>query len=142
MNVFFDTSSLFKLYQKEEGTDSILKLFETNNIRTIYLAEIALIEFNSVVWRKCKMSEIKQEQAEILISKFEMDTDNFTIIPFNEVIRSRARNLISKHWKSGLRTLDSIQLSSVIKVKNNIDYFVCSDKILNQISRLEGIEVV
>lgn len=142
MNVFFDTSSLFKLYQKEDGTDFILKLFETNNIRTIYLAEIALIEFNSVVWRKCKMSEISQEQAEILISKFEMDTANYTIISFNEVIRSRARNLISKHWKSGLRTLDSIQLSSVLDVKGNLDYFVCSDKILNQISILEGIDVV
>lgn len=142
MNLFFDTSSLFKLYQKEIGTEEILMLFEINEISKIFLSEIALIEFHSVVWKKCKMSELNVKDAEILLSRFENDTSNFTIIPFNKTIRIRAQNLISSHWEYGLRTLDSIQLASVLEVRGLINYFVCSDKILNQISEREGIEVI
>ena len=28
MNVFFDTSSLFKLYHNEDGTDELMELFD------------------------------------------------------------------------------------------------------------------
>jgi len=52
MNVFFDTSSLFKLYHREIGTEELMRLFDEVGIEVIYLAEITKIEFSSAVWKK------------------------------------------------------------------------------------------
>ena len=54
MNVFFDTSSLFKLYHRESGTEELMNLFNEIGIEVIYLAEITKVEFSSVVWKKCR----------------------------------------------------------------------------------------
>ncbi len=53
MNVFFDTSSLFKLYHKESGTEKLMDFFNNNQIDSLYLAEITQIEFSSAVWKIC-----------------------------------------------------------------------------------------
>ncbi|WP_113925002.1 type II toxin-antitoxin system VapC family toxin [Cognataquiflexum aquatile] len=142
MNVFFDTSSLFKLYHQEQGTQEILDFFEINKINRIYVSEIAKIEFASVIWRKCKMGEVKEDDAKILLSKFEIDLQKFTVIPFNQQLSNNSIILIGKYWKSGLRTLDSIQLASVIEIKKEIEYFFTSDLILKEISILEGLKTV
>lgn len=135
MNVFFDTSSLFNLYHQEEGTLAILDFFEKNKIKRIYVSEIAKIEFASAIWRKCKMGEVTEDQAKILLSNFESDLQKFTVIPFNQDLSKIANILIGKYWKSGLRTLDSIQLASIIQIKNEIEYFFTSDLILKEISK-------
>jgi len=46
MKVFFDTSSLFKLYHNESGTQELMDFLNTNSIEEIYLAEIAKVEFS------------------------------------------------------------------------------------------------
>ena len=51
MNVFFDTSSLFKLYHREIETEELMNLFSVEGVEAIYLAEITKIEFSSVVWK-------------------------------------------------------------------------------------------
>ncbi len=58
MNVFFDTSPLFKLYHYESGTEQLMKLFTEIGIERIYLVEITKVEFCSVVWKKCRINEI------------------------------------------------------------------------------------
>ncbi len=54
MNVFLDTSILFKLYHEEEGTEEIDKFFEEEEIEQVYLSEIAEIEFYSAVSKKLR----------------------------------------------------------------------------------------
>lgn len=58
MKIFLDTSSLFKLYHKETGTTELEELFLTAKITTIYLSEIAKIEFASTLWKKVRTKEI------------------------------------------------------------------------------------
>lgn len=139
MNVFFDTSSLFKLYHKEEGTDELMRLFTENGIEAIYLAEITKIEFSSVVWKKCRKNEIDEILASQLIEKFETDSVKYSYVPEGQVLRQKAQGLIGKHWRKGLRTLDSIQLASALKVKDQIELFLTSDKLLSEISQIEGL---
>lgn len=66
MKVFFDTSSLFKLYHKEDGTDELMSLFTVTGIEAIYIAEITKIEFSSVVWKKCRIMNIGQQNHVLL----------------------------------------------------------------------------
>jgi predicted nucleic acid-binding protein len=54
MKIFLDTSSLFKLYHKESGTQEIMDFFNENIIEGIFLADLTEIEFSSVIWKKCR----------------------------------------------------------------------------------------
>ncbi|MCL4483816.1 MAG: type II toxin-antitoxin system VapC family toxin [Bacteroidetes bacterium] len=139
MNIFFDTSSLFKLYHREEGTDALIELFNKVGIEILYLAEITRIEFSSVVWKKCRKNEIDEGQAQLLIQKFEKDSVKFTFVPEGISLRRTAQELIGTHWKIGLRTLDAIQLASALSVKNKINLFSTADKLLSHISEIEGL---
>lgn len=139
MNVFFDTSSLFKLYHRENGTEELMILFNEIGIEAIYLAEITKIEFSSVVWKKCRKKEIDKKSANLLIEKFESDSVKFKYVPEGQLLRQKAKGLIGKHWQKGLRTLDSIQLASALKVKNHIELFLTSDILLAEISQYEGL---
>jgi predicted nucleic acid-binding protein len=138
MNVFFDTSSLFKLYHRENGTEELMSLFNETGIEIIYLAEITKLEFNSVVWKKCRKNEIDEVVANKLIEKFDKDSVKYNYIPEIQSLRLKAKELIGKHWKKGLRTLDSIQLASAWKVKNHIELFITSDNLLSEIAQSDG----
>lgn len=128
MKIFLDTSSLFKLYHKENGTQELMDFFDNHFIDGIYLAEITKIEFSSVVWKKCRKREIDETRAKMLIKKFDIDSKNYSFIPESNELRKHAKELIGKYWEKGLRTLDSIQLVSVLYVKANIKHFFTSDK--------------
>jgi predicted nucleic acid-binding protein len=114
MKIFLDTSSLFKLYHQETGTQELEKIFELAKITHIFLSEITKLEFSSTVWKKVRTKEIKESEAIETINLFENDFTKFTFIATDSLILEQARNLISKYGKEGLRTLDSIQLSSCV----------------------------
>jgi len=141
MKIFLDTSSLFKLYHIESGTQELMDLFKTHSIETIFLAEITKIEFSSVVWKKCRKKEIDIKIAQALIDKFDIDSTKFTFIDDDSDLRKSSKYLIGKHWAKGLRTLDSIQLASVLTIKSEIDYMFTSDAILADIAISEGVEI-
>ena len=61
MKIFLDTSSLFKLYHEEEGTEELEKVFSQAKITEIFLSEITKVEFTSTIWNNspCILSRIK-----------------------------------------------------------------------------------
>jgi len=63
MKIFLDTSSLFKLYHKEADSAIIKQALTDNNITTIFLSEIAKIEFASTVWKKVRKQQMTALQA-------------------------------------------------------------------------------
>jgi len=141
MNIFFDTSSLFNLYHKENGTQELMDFFNDNTIDSVFLAEITRIEFCSVVWKKCRKKEIDERIADILIEKFEKDSHTFSFVAEDDDLRLYSKDLIGKHWKKGLRTLDSIQLASALTIKSKIEVFFTSDVLLSEIAVLEGLKI-
>ena len=70
MKIFLDTSSLFKLYHKEAGTEELMDFFNKNVIEAIFLAELTEIELSSVIWKKCRKKEIDENVALKLIEAF------------------------------------------------------------------------
>lgn len=141
MNLFFDTSALFKLYHKEEGTDELMELLKENSINAFYISEITGIEFSSAVWKKCRKREINENIAKTLIEKFDEDSFKFRFVPQNFTLRKSAKDLIAKHWSDGLITLDYIQLASVLSIKEDIDIFLTFDKLLADVAVQEGMNV-
>jgi len=141
MKIFLDTSSLFKLYHKESGTQELMDFFNNNTIECIFLAELTEIEFSSVIWKKCRKKEIDEKIALTLIEAFEKDSENFNFVSESAEIRQLAKKMIRKYWKEGLRTLDSIQLASVLMIREKVDFFFTSDNLLAEIASFEKLKV-
>ena len=141
MNIFLDTSSLIKLYFFEDGTTSLESFISNNKIEFIFLSEISILEFESTLWKKVRMKELIEEKAKISIEAFEIDKNKFKFIPINNTVLKNARSLISKYGLDGLRTLDSIQLSCCIEVKESVAKYFTADNLLLNIFEKENLPI-
>ena len=139
MKIFLDTSSLFKLYHQEVGTEELEKLFSQSKITHIYLSEITKVEFTSTVWKKVRTKEITTEQAKITLRLFESDFEKYNFVATDSLILEQARHLTTKYGIEGLRTLDGIQLSTCISLIEQINSFYTADKLLKSLIESEGL---
>lgn len=139
MNIFLDTSSLLKLYHREEGTSELELLFSRNQITTVFLSEISKVEFSSALWKKVRTGEMTQADAEATIFSFESDADKYTFVVVDSIVIENAIRLLSKYGIIGLRTLDSIQLSTAVLLVDNSSVFLTSDEILKSLFKTEKL---
>lgn len=139
MKIFLDTSTVVKLYYQEKGSQEIDDFLNANVIDAIFLSEISKIEF-AAVWKKFRTGEISEIDAELLIIDFLNDYSEFQFIELSNSVFSRASGLVRKYRTEGLRTLDSIQLSSALEVANDLDKSFTADKKLQKIMLSEGIK--
>jgi predicted nucleic acid-binding protein len=139
MKIFLDTSSLFKLYHQEAGTDELENVFSKVIITHIYLSEIAKVEFTSTIWKKVRTKEITLEQAKTTLELFESDFEKYNFVATDSLILEQARNLITKYGIEGLRTLDGIQLSTCVSLTNQVGLFFTADKLLKELIEMEGL---
>jgi len=140
MKIFFDTSSLFKLYHREADTVIIEQIFSRGIVTNVYLSEITKVEFASSVWKKVRTREITELEATATLQLFERDSDKYTFIATDSIVIEQARNLTIKYGLKGLRTLDSIQLSSAISLAKEVGLFVTSDNLLKSLFNQEGLQ--
>lgn len=130
MKVFLDTSSLVKLYHREVDTVIIENVFKDFDIKAVYLSELSKIEFISTIWKKVRIQQIDEPDAKEMTNLFDTISPRYTFISTKNIIE-QARNLIVLYGIQGLRTLDSLQLSTAVYLKNDVDLFITSDKLLN-----------
>jgi uncharacterized protein len=142
MNIFLDTSSLIKLYHYEEGTDALDQILIKNTVTGIFLSELAKVEYDSAVWKVFRTQKLTHEEVESLISSFETDYPKYNFVRLNTEIVDFSKLLIAKYGVEGLRTLDSLQLASVLKKRNELEYFITADKLLKNIASKEGLPVL
>lgn len=140
MKIFLDTSSLFKLYHFEVGTKELESVFLKNKVSQIYLSEITKVEFNSSIWKKVRTKEISLNQAIITLNLFDKDSPKYQFVAIDSIILEQAKNLVSKYGVEGLRTLDSIQLSTCVFLKNQVDVFFTTDKLLKALIEAEQLK--
>lgn len=141
MKIFLDTSSLFKLYHEEKGSEELEKLFSQGNITHIYLSELTKVEFTSTIWKKVRTKEITVKQANVTLDFFENDFEKYNFVTIDSLILEQGRNLASKYGIEGLRTLDSIQLSTCISLAKMVDAFFTSDHLLKTLFEKEELPI-
>ena len=98
MKIFLDTSSLFKLYHQEAGTEELEQVFSQVKVTHIYLSEIAKVEFTSTVWKKVRTKEISAKQANITLELFENDFEKYNFVATNSLIFGTSKELDNKIW--------------------------------------------
>ncbi|HEY4324802.1 MAG TPA: type II toxin-antitoxin system VapC family toxin [Mucilaginibacter sp.] len=130
MRIFLDTSSLIKLYFKEQGTSNLDKVLTDNIITKIFISELTKVEFRSAIYKKIRKNTLTRQNASDIIDAFAADEKNYTVILTSQDIITGAQNFIEKYGERGLRTLDAIQLSTAFSVKIQIDFAISDDKLL------------
>jgi predicted nucleic acid-binding protein len=140
MKLYLDTSSLIKLYHKENGTTELENIFSTNAVTQVFLSEIAKVEFSAALWKKVRTNEISQEQAKTTIRLFEQDFDKYCFVAVDALLLEQAKCFVAQYGLEGLRTLDSIQLASCTSISEDVDLYVSADKLLLSLLKLEGLK--
>jgi predicted nucleic acid-binding protein len=140
MKLFLDTSSLFKLYHQEIDSNLIEGIFAAHTVRTIFLSDLTKVEFASTVWKKLRTRDITELQATTLLESFKYDFDKYTFIQIDNIIIEQAQDLLKKHGSKGLRALDSIQLSTAVMLKSQVDLFISADNLLNFFLEHESLQ--
>jgi uncharacterized protein len=139
VKIFLDTSSLFKLYHREIGTEELEEVFSSFKITDIFLSEITKIEFASTVWKKVRMKEITKSEAEKILDSFGSDFEKYIFVNLDSFIVEQARTLVSKYGNEGIRTLDSLQLSVAVTLFRVADVFFTADTLLRSLFELESL---
>ena len=140
MQIFIDTSALVKLFHEENGTDSITRLIE-NNKGDLFISELTILEFTSALQRLLRAGYIEKDNLQIAMSAFKDELILFNIRSLNKTVIKGAEQLLIKHGHDvGLRTLDSIQLSSYSSLNLDEGLFVASDSNLLSAANAIGIK--
>lgn len=140
MIAYLDTSALVKLYHQESNSDLVEDFIR--GVEEIHLSEITKLEFRSAIWKKVRTGEVREENAVVSIDSFRSDAGNYAWVAADPGIISSAQDLLMAHGRTGLRTLDSIQLASVLTLKEQDCTFVTFDNSLKRISQLENVSIL
>lgn len=141
MKIFLDTSSLFKLYHKEDGTAELQRLFSTATVTAVFLSEISKVEFASAIWKKVRSKEITEQQPKTTLDLFTSDFSKYAFVATDSKIIEQAIILTSKYGAKGLRALDGIQLSTCLSLSKMADVFLTSDILLKEFLISENLPV-
>ena len=123
MRAFVDTSSLFKKYVDEKGSDAFDAFLKS--VTEIIIAPITLLEIHSIIERRLREKTLSASDAKWIEKEFLFDLNFYGVVEFNEKLISECIRVIRKHQ---MKVLDGIQLSSVIITRP--DVFIVSDKSL------------
>lgn len=136
---FMDTSALAKRYLTEIGSTWIRALVPTT---TIVISELSLVELSSVLARRVREGSLSSDRARILYDTFLLHVE------FEYIVVNIERALLTQAAEFarilGLRTLDSVQLSAVMKVRIYLDpnvVFVAADAQLLAIAQSQGLRI-
>ena len=122
--MFIDTSSLFKKYIDEPGSEEFAQL--TLKASEITVSPVTWIEANGIVERRFRNRDLTLERADLLRAELKKDFLYFFVLAWNENLENKAVELIRQHT---LKTMDAIQLASGIL--SDSDIFVTSDRQLH-----------
>ena len=115
MIVYFDTSSLVKLYVEEDESDSVKVLLDSASHAAISIVGYA--EARAAFARRYREKSILEKDYHSLIGSFDNDWGNYLIIQVSHELVKLAGELIEKHE---LRGFDALHLASAIILNQNV----------------------
>jgi len=142
VNLFLDTSAIVKIYIDEAYSEVIRGLYSSAD-NTIYVADIAKVEFWSAVKKRFNQADIEEEQYSSITTYFLNDyKDSFIVIKSEGPLLDQALEFIRGY---SLRAYDSVQLAAAFQCQKSLLnqrlVFVSFDKKLNNAARETGLKI-
>lgn len=141
MSYFVDTSSLFKRYQQEEGTEFVSAILEDAS-QPVFISTITIIEIVSNLKRLFEVDKITNEEQFLKQRAFfyqDISALGITILDISPEDIIKAEELILKRY---MKPVDSIQLAIALNMKHDNATFVASDERLCKIATEEGLSIL
>ncbi len=137
-----DTSSYVKLFVGEPGSDKMLVFFESEEDQNKLVSSLTRVEATSAIRRLLQRKLLRPARATAALAKLAVEIPRIIEQPIDDTVLELAQELVSR---SGLRTLDAIQLASAIVARNRLNApnmrFIASDVALKEAALAEGFEV-
>lgn len=140
MKLFLDTSALLKLYDFEAESPEMDAIFSENHVEKVYLSKLSKLEFESAIRKKVRTKHLTQAEADQISTLFLSDLAQYEWVEIDTKVLDKAFELLQKYAHEGLRSLDSIQLSSAVLVKEEVDLNKTFDKLLEKLFEKEGLK--
>jgi len=137
MIVYLDTSSLVKLYVKEEDSSHVVELVDASEITATSL--IAYTESRAAFARRFREKAFSPREYKRLVSFFNEDWENYFVVNVTKNLVLMAGDLAEKH---SLRGYDAIHLCSAVRLHQELSSpvtFSCADQRLQKASALEEL---
>ena len=137
MNLYLDTSSLFKLYVNEEDSDAAMALASRAN--TISVSQIAYPEFRGSLARAQRGGRLTDQAYLSTLELFERAWVTYAAREVTLPLIRLAGELAAKHY---LRGFDAVHLASAVTLQRELDEpvtFSSSDDRLMEAARVEGL---
>ena|GEM_PF-1523609 len=127
MSYFFDTSALVKIYHQEERSDEVVDIF--NSGTEIFVSELSVIEYHSVVYRKFRENNLEEIELDKILNRFELDLNGrFELLMFNSNVIDTSKKVYQIIGKElFVRSLDIIQVGFFKSYLENSDMFMTFD---------------
>lgn len=136
MKFFFDTSALAKLFQTEEGSESVEEIVN-NSDNELWVLDLVRIEFLSSLYRRYRNKDITETDLKIVADSFNEQLIEFKHEFLGPAVLCEAEQLMTEYAKFyGLRSLDALHLAAFRILQSNNWCFVCADKKLCNIAKL------
>ncbi len=141
-----DTSALVKYYHPEVGSPRVIAIADDPG-HILFISRISLVEIHSALARKVRMGELQEPAFQQSLRRFYADLRGrkFRLIrPSSMQERQAIRLLVRKGLTFPLRTLDALQLSVALWLKDQqqLDHFLCADTNLCDAAQQEGLSVM
>jgi len=140
MTIYYDSSTLLKIYINEEHSEFIRTSISSHQLN--YISTLSYAEVHSVFSRLFNNDYISEDELKFIKVSFNNDFSIFQRIPIQNEILIRAAEL---SYITNLRALDSIHLASIeyLKSISNDDLmFACFDKKLSDAAISLGITLL
>ena len=141
-----DTSALVKYYHPEGGSPQVIAVTDDpGNI--LFISRIGLVEIHSALARKARTGELPMSAFQQSLRRFYTDLRERKFRLVRSLVvheRQAIRLLVRKGSTAPLRTLDALQLSVALWLKDQqqLDYFRCADTQLCNAAQQEGLSVI
>ena len=140
MIIYFDTSSLVKLYVDEEFSDVVGGLLDTCDAAATSI--IAYAEARAAFARRYRENAVSPTEYKNIVTDFDSDWIDFIIVNISYDLIRQSGELAEKH---ALRGFDAIHLSSAMILKQKIGSdiaFSCFDSKLNFAAKQVSLQLV
>jgi hypothetical protein len=137
MNLYFDSSALLKRYLDEQGSARVADLF--NQATLVFVSAITPVECASTFQRLFHIRDIDKKLYQRVTLEASLDFPFFQIVDFDANVSDICLRLLSKY---PMKSLDTMQLASLIHAMPEVESFVVSDQQLKKYAIREGIPVI
>ncbi len=105
----------------------------------VAISELAILEMTSALNRRFLSGELTKRKLDWVLERFYSDLEDYVVVTISSETISLATSLVLEH---GLKTLDSLQLASALRIKDEASVFVTFDEKLKNAAEKEGFTVL